>query len=325
MKQADFPRPAIAVLATLRGILKLALNMETGFRGRRSSFLRTARRRAKRCFPPNPEGWCRMVGRHRQKDCRTSWDDLIRRAARNGGVVRRRCFAGLLQVGVPVRRHGRTIGVMLAAQAVHPSEGSGFERAHALVRDMGGTREEWLKCYRLLPALPWKRLAMIMRLSGRMVEQVLDLARAGGHEFPPSQFNAAGEGRVVSAFGPGTVRGAEARRKTLVERARKHLETHWNERISARAVSSALGCSPFALSRAFRRSMGTTIPGYLNRSRLKKAKELLLDTAYSVGEIATLAGFGTRRRFFSVFKEDTGQSPQGFRRRNWLRTQKEKS
>ena len=46
--------------------------------------------------------------------------------------------------------------------------------------------------------------------------------------------------------------------------------------------------------------------------RIGYAKELLVTSRYSVGEIATLSGFENVYYFSSVFKKKTGFSPTGY-------------
>ena len=66
--------------------------------------------------------------------------------------------------------------------------------------------------------------------------------------------------------------------------------------------------------RLFRRYMGTTPYNYLVNFRITQAKELLVLTDHSVGEIAQKVGFGDASNFSTRFAKATGQSPLQYRK-----------
>ena len=66
--------------------------------------------------------------------------------------------------------------------------------------------------------------------------------------------------------------------------------------------------------RLFRRYMGTTPYNYLVNFRITQAKELLVLTDHSVGEIAQEVGFGDASNFSTRFAKATGQSPLQYRK-----------
>jgi len=67
------------------------------------------------------------------------------------------------------------------------------------------------------------------------------------------------------------------------------------------------------LSRVFNRELNISPWDYLNRYRVLQSKQLLLNTAESVGAIARQVGFKDQAYFSRVFHKVTGMSPQGFR------------
>ena len=66
--------------------------------------------------------------------------------------------------------------------------------------------------------------------------------------------------------------------------------------------------------RLFWRYMGTTPYNYLVNFRITQAKELLVLTDHSVGEIAQKVGFGDASNFSTRFAKATGQSPLQYRK-----------
>lgn len=66
--------------------------------------------------------------------------------------------------------------------------------------------------------------------------------------------------------------------------------------------------------RLFRRYMGTTPYNYLVNYRITQAKELLVLTDHSIGNIAHEVGFGDASNFSTRFANATGQSPLQYRK-----------
>ena len=68
----------------------------------------------------------------------------------------------------------------------------------------------------------------------------------------------------------------------------------------------------------FKRIFNTTPQKYLTNIRIKKAKELLLYSSYSITEIASLTGYSCPAYFSAAFKTATGCSPAFFRKNTTL-------
>ena len=50
---------------------------------------------------------------------------------------------------------------------------------------------------------------------------------------------------------------------------------------------------------------------------MERAKEMLRETDYSIGEIAQRVGYATHTKFGTIFKDRYGVTPHVFRRRYW--------
>jgi AraC-like DNA-binding protein len=79
------------------------------------------------------------------------------------------------------------------------------------------------------------------------------------------------------------------------------------------ALSRALGCSPFHLSRTFHRVIGVPMRRYLGRIRARVAAERL---AHGAGSLTTLAldlGYADHSHFTNAFRQEWGEPPSRFR------------
>jgi len=99
---------------------------------------------------------------------------------------------------------------------------------------------------------------------------------------------------------------------SLAERAMKYVEERYREKITLRQVADALYVSPSYLSRMFKKSTGLNLVTYMNRVKMKHARELILQRKMSLQEIAYEVGIANYNYFYILFKETYGISPSDF-------------
>lgn len=104
-----------------------------------------------------------------------------------------------------------------------------------------------------------------------------------------------------------------APRAKIVDEAASYLETHHSEKVSIDRLSAYMGYSRARLFALFREHTGLSPIDYLQRFRIRKAKELLSSGRDSVLHIASSCGFPDGRYFSRVFKQHTGNTPRGYR------------
>lgn len=78
-------------------------------------------------------------------------------------------------------------------------------------------------------------------------------------------------------------------------------------------VARQAGMSTFYFCKMFRKATGLSFTQYLSRSRVEKAKTLLLNRNYRVSEIACEVGFQSLTHFNRTFKRIAGESPTNYR------------
>ena len=82
----------------------------------------------------------------------------------------------------------------------------------------------------------------------------------------------------------------------------------------AAQVAAELGMSESRFSRFFRRSTGNTFTDFVNRVRINRACQLLMESQRAVGHICYEVGFNNLANFNRRFLEIKGMTPTEFRR-----------
>lgn len=101
---------------------------------------------------------------------------------------------------------------------------------------------------------------------------------------------------------------------TVIERAKKYIETHCTENIGRTEIAEEVMLAPNYLSMLFHKETGQTIREYINLCRLQEAKKIMESTNNSITEIALQIGFDNITYFSTIFKKYVGKSPVEYRK-----------
>lgn len=99
----------------------------------------------------------------------------------------------------------------------------------------------------------------------------------------------------------------------LLRKAIDYIHRYYDKELSVSDISEYLGISRSYFSQLFSKSMMIPFSKYLMNLRIKKAKELLLNSTLRVYQISNKVGYGNVKYFLKVFRNATGVSPQVFR------------
>ena len=88
---------------------------------------------------------------------------------------------------------------------------------------------------------------------------------------------------------------------------------------SAAALAAELGMSESRFSRFFRKATGNTFTDFVNRVRISRACQLLMDTDQQITHICYEVGFNSVANFNRRFLEIKGMKPSDFRRQSLTR------
>jgi two-component system response regulator YesN len=104
-------------------------------------------------------------------------------------------------------------------------------------------------------------------------------------------------------------------RNPWIQKALAYIGTEYSRpTLSMKEVARHIHLNPSYVSVLFKEEMKQTFSDFLTGLRLKKAKELLLQTDLKVYEIAERTGFSASKYFVKVFREAENMTPKQFRR-----------
>src|SRR3984957_2385115 len=104
--------------------------------------------------------------------------------------------------------------------------------------------------------------------------------------------------------------------KWRLKRATDVMTANVAEPIGLADIAAAAGLSRMHFAAQFRVTTGLQPHEYLQRRRIERTQELLLNTDLPLVEIAFEAGFKTQSHFTTVFSRVVGQTPNAWRQRN---------
>ncbi|WEE35977.1 helix-turn-helix transcriptional regulator [Lactiplantibacillus paraplantarum] len=95
----------------------------------------------------------------------------------------------------------------------------------------------------------------------------------------------------------------------LVNAATYYLDAHYNKDLTLGIVAATLHVSAAYLSRTFKTIQGETPISYLTRLRMQRARQLLVEDATTVSEVAHAVGYQDPYYFSKLFKRYFGTAP----------------
>ncbi len=101
-----------------------------------------------------------------------------------------------------------------------------------------------------------------------------------------------------------------------IKKSLEYIELNQNKKIDLRELSSAAGLSPNYFHAVFTKAVGLTPNVYIIDLKMRRAKELLAGTDYTVAEISEHCGFENVPYFSYLFGKRTGCSPSEFRKKH---------
>lgn len=105
----------------------------------------------------------------------------------------------------------------------------------------------------------------------------------------------------------------QAEEDSPVDVAIRYLNEHIAEELTLAELSGVARLSPYYFSRLFKRQTGYAPLEYVLKTRMERARLLLVHTDKSVTEIAYELGYGSPASFINIFTRKIGRSPKQYR------------
>lgn len=106
-----------------------------------------------------------------------------------------------------------------------------------------------------------------------------------------------------------------AKNAAVVERGIKYIEENYSRvDFSVTEAAEQLHYSVSHLNKLFGEATGLTVHEWINRTRLRKARELVEQSDMLIHDIAEASGFSSSNYFYFVFKKEFGMTPSAWRK-----------
>lgn len=117
----------------------------------------------------------------------------------------------------------------------------------------------------------------------------------------------------LASCSPVLVLQGQQKNSPAMTRARSFIAEHADDEMSLAAVARVANMSATYFSEKFKEMTGINFVDYVSRTRVEKARNLLLDPNRRVNEVAFEVGFQSLSQFNRTFKKVAGQSPREYR------------
>lgn len=104
------------------------------------------------------------------------------------------------------------------------------------------------------------------------------------------------------------------KKSKVVDQIKENIQENYRNEISLDHLAKFVGHSKNYICKTFKENTSMTINLYLNKVRIDKAAELLLNTDCDVAEIGRKVGYNNIFHFIKTFKKIVGTSPGNFRK-----------
>lgn len=91
------------------------------------------------------------------------------------------------------------------------------------------------------------------------------------------------------------------------------INLNYNCNISVKKIANIFNYNPDYLSLAFKKFTGLSLLKYINKTKISVAKQLLLNSSFSIKEISRHAGFNDDKHFMKLFKKFEDVTPTQYR------------
>ncbi|MCH8524735.1 MAG: helix-turn-helix domain-containing protein [Balneolales bacterium] len=240
----------------------------------------------------NENEFCAFMRKHNDS-CKTCLH-LGQQLPDGQDVLKQVCFAGVHVAAVPIRVNKEVIGFLQTGEVL-------LEKSTSI--KLEDTTKQ---------LLDWG-----IKLDKKELEMLLD----AGALLSPKQYEAVIKmleifAKHISEIAARLSVIPEMSEPDAIRRSREFIRDNSSDRISLDQVASVANMSASHFCRVFKKATDMNFSEYVARVRIEKAKNMLLESNYTMTHIAFDTGFNSVTDFNRTFKKLTGVTPTGFRKRS---------
>ena len=236
------------------------------------------------------------------------------------------CHCGIVDVAVPVMVGDKYLGAVMFGQVRLMNKDA--EKAVRLVNEISSfqareddARKDLLEMYERLPEMEYERIVQIAELIESIVEYTVDRAlksrsRDEAYRWMLSANGEQTEAEIQEILEPRSAQVPEqspVKPSSAVYPAVAYIRDHPRENVSMKEMADLCHLSPSYFSRLFNRETGETFVNYVNRQKIRLAKQELRGTNKSINQISSDVGYLNVSNFIAVFKRLEGVTPSVYR------------
>ncbi|GAC42334.1 response regulator transcription factor [Paenibacillus popilliae] len=102
-------------------------------------------------------------------------------------------------------------------------------------------------------------------------------------------------------------------RSPVIKQVLHDIHARYAEELSLKTLSQVYNINPVYLGQLFQKEVQLTFSDYLNKTRIKMAKEMLVNTNQHMSDIAAHVGYWDKSYFYKQFRKYVGVSPKEYR------------
>ena len=230
------------------------------------------------------------------------------------------CHMGILDLAIPIIVDGQYIGAVMAGQVLLKDEVE-KESLEKIVNSRYsdadyGSKEELEELFKRLPVMTLDRVKavskMMFHMSNYIVEEALlkinlnDKAELLNHDTNLELSDV----RIISQNKENKI---SYKNNIILQPALEYMQNNYCRTITLDEMASLCNISTSYFSKLFKKDIGDKFANYINKVRIKNAKELLETTDMSILNISLDLGFEDCGYFIKVFKKLEGATPAVYR------------
>lgn len=244
-------------------------------------------------FGPHANPFCTLMSGHPEAKavCKKTFAKIREESSRTLAPARSCCFAGFSHVAIPIISAGEHIATLYGGQLMvdKPTKLAFDKIERQLIRlGLGDHLAELAHAWYNTPVVSEKQFKAIIYLLETFAARISKYAAT----------------KVLEA-----VDGEPA----AVTRARRFIQERFAEPFSMPDAARYVQMSPTSFSKLFKKSLGLTFTQYLTRFRVEKSKNMLVNPAESIRQIAFQSGFDSISQFNRSFRQYAEMSPTEYR------------